>query len=544
MALSISRGVGVAIAVIAVAATWAVSETPAIVSVDGKKVIATNDRFWTNAVFHPTEYLDSDWGKEHVELLYSGGVTLKYARFYNQFEDAAYQKDDGSIGYRWDHFDRRADLFVSRGVNLLISFYSMPPQIAADAKVYRKRSFLDGKKIYIGPPADYRQWQAACADFTRHVIERYGEDRVAKWLFTCWNEPDLSGFWQKGNVVEYRKVYDYFAEGVKSVSKRARIGGPAFSSSHIYSNPELFRGFLEHVANGTNHATGKQGSPIDYIPMHTYGGHGGGGGKVSPTPSVDYLLEQQRRIVAMRDEFPKLRDVPIVFQEWGVTSGGTTTMAKQPIAVVRNNNFAPAFLAELVARHLEWRLNEKPRVGDLFVCLSGYEATRKSDFEGKRTVQTVNGFDKPILNGYRLLSKLGSEWVASRMEAGEKNLSVMAARDGEKQLAVVVTRFMNDRVACDGPARMVKLQIDTPWADGTGVELRHWRIDGAHSNAYSVFCELGKPNPPSAEQAKRIRSRMGLEPLCPPRAMKVQGRVELEFELPCNGVSMVELVKK
>ena len=82
----------------------------ATVSVNARQVAGTNDQFWANAVFHPTEFLDTQWGRAHLPLLRSGGVTLKFVRIYNQPEDAAYVKDDGTVGYRWDHFDRRADL--------------------------------------------------------------------------------------------------------------------------------------------------------------------------------------------------------------------------------------------------------------------------------------------------------------------------------------------------------------------------------------------------------------------------------------------------
>jgi xylan 1,4-beta-xylosidase len=511
------------------------TELSLTVSVNSRQVIGTNDQFWANAVFHPTEFLDSDWGKEHLGLLRSGGVTLKFVRIYNQPEDAAYLKDDGSIGYRWDHFDRRADMILAQGCRLLVAFFSMPQAILADQKAVRERTFLNGKKIYIGPPKDYRQWQEACADFTRHVIARYGVERVAQWRFTCWNEPDHSGFW-RADLVEYRKLYDHFAAGVKSVCSRIPIGGPALTSWRPFKHPEIFRDFLQHVVS--------TGSPIDYLAVHTYGGHGGRGSSECKFPSVDYLIEQQRRLVKMRDEFPELRSVPIVVDEWGVTSEGSKGMDKQPLAEVRNTSYAPAFLATMVARHINWRLTENPRVSDLFVCLSGYEKQRQRDFEGKRTVQTVHGFDKPILNGYRLLARLGDEWVACRVEPSGEHLSAIAARDGQRQLAVVVTHFQNDRPHNSGPSQPVKIELDTPWPDGTRAELRHWRIDEEHSNAYTIFRQLGRPAPPTPQQSEQIKKRMGLEQLEKPRAMTIRGKLEVQFDLPCNAVSLVELIKQ
>jgi len=518
------------------AALSATAEPTVTVSVNARQLIATNDHFWANAVFHPTEFLDSDWGREHLALLRSSGVTLKFVRIYNQPEDAAYLKDDGTIGYRWDQFDRRADMILSHGCRLLVSFYSMPPQIAADPGIHKKRPFLDGKKIYIGPPKDYRQWQEMCADFTRHVIARYGEDRAAQWRFTCWNEPDLSGFWHKADLLEYRKLYDSFAAGVKSVCPRIPIGGPVFSSTETFRHPEHFRDFLKHIA--------EKGTPIDYLAVHTYGGSGGGGSTYDKYPSVDYLMEQQRRLVKMRDEFPQLRSLPIVPQEWGVTSGGSRGMDKNPSAEVRNSQYAAAFLATMVARQLEWRLTDHPRVEDLFICLSGYEVERRRDFEGKRTVQTVNGFDKPLLNGYRALAKLGDELLSCRTLPHEKHLSAIAARDGQRQIAVVVTHFRNDRLDNSGPSAPVKIELDTHWPDGTRAELRHWRIDEQHSNAYTIFRQLGRPSPPTPPQSAQIKKRMGLEQLEPSRTVTIRGKLQVQFDLPCNAVSLVEVVKR
>ncbi|MBI4623819.1 MAG: hypothetical protein HY736_11470 [Verrucomicrobia bacterium] len=524
---------------VALASLRAESPVP-VIAVDARQSIGTNDRFWANAVFHPTEYLDSEWGREHLALLRSAGVTLNSVRIYNQLEDAAYRKDDGTVGYRWDHFDRRADLILAQGCRLLVSFYSMPPQIAANPDTHRKRPFLDGKKIYIGPPQDYRQWQEACADFTRHVVARYGADRVAQWRFTCWNEPDLSGFWAKGNLLEYRKLYDHFAAGVKSVFTRVPIGGPVLSGTHTFAKPDNFREFLRHITVSTNHATGQTGSPIDYLAVHTYGGSGAAGSKYSKFPSVEYMMEQQRRLAAMRDEFPQLRAVPIVVQEWGVSSAGTTGMDKQPLAEVRNTPYAAAFLTTLVARQLEWRRRERPRVEDLFICLSGYEMERRRDFEGKRTVQTLRGFDKPLLNGYRLLARLGAEWIACGVEPASDDVVAFGTRDGDRRVSVLLAHFRPDRPQGDEPARTVHVRLAHPWPAGTPATLRHWRIDGAHSNAYAVFTALGRPKEPTAAQVEQIKRRMGIEELEPARSLRLGASAELPVELPCNAVSLLE----
>ena len=79
-------------------------------------------------------------------LLRESGAARRCVRIYNQPEDAAYLRDDGSVGYRWDHFDRRADLILKAGLKPSVAFFSMPAQIAADPSLLRKRPFLDGNR--------------------------------------------------------------------------------------------------------------------------------------------------------------------------------------------------------------------------------------------------------------------------------------------------------------------------------------------------------------------------------------------------------------
>ena len=140
------------------------AEGKAAVFVDARRVLADNDPFWGNLVFHPTEFLSTEWGEQHIALLRRAGAARKYVRIYNQPEDAAYLRDDGTVGYRWDHFDRRADLILAQGIKPSIAFFSMPAAIAADPELLRKRPFLDGKPVYLGLPKDFRLWQEMVAE--------------------------------------------------------------------------------------------------------------------------------------------------------------------------------------------------------------------------------------------------------------------------------------------------------------------------------------------------------------------------------------------
>ena len=82
-------------------------------------------------------------------------------------------------------------------------------------------------------------------------------------MWEVWNEPDI-GYWQS-TPEEYFKLYDYAADGLKRALPTARIGGPEVTGPNGARTQKFFRDFIEHCLRGTNRATGKTGSPLDYV---------------------------------------------------------------------------------------------------------------------------------------------------------------------------------------------------------------------------------------------------------------------------------------
>ena len=510
------------------------------VKVDATKTIGALEPFWASQIVHPTEFLLTEWGKDFLDMITESGAAQQYIRIYNQPEKAFRKDADGNISYDWSHFDKMAEMILSTGNKLKVAFFSMPVEIAAYPESVTKRPF--GALFCKSPPKDYRQWEEMCADFTRHTVNKYGLDEVKQWTFRCWNEPDLSGFWYKADVDEYLKLYDYFAKAVKGVSPEIKIGGPAVSSTNTYKNPDKFKKFLEHVVNGTNHATGEIGSPIDFIAVHTYGGSGAAGGPDRKFPEVDYLIEQQLRYADMRDAYPKLRNLPVHVEEWGEASGGTTGVASKPTADIRNSQYSAAFLTAWVERHVRIRTENDRRIGGFTFCSSGYEKIPESDFMGYRTFSTKNGFHKPLLNGYKLLKKLDTDLIS--VQTGKnKNITAFATRDKDR-ISIVVVNYQHEHPFNDGLAEPVLLQVMSHLDTSGNVVVNHWRIDEKHSNAYTAFKDLGSPQLPNPIQIDAIRQKMDLELLEPPQRMKSRNTFEFKFYLPCNAVSLIEIIKE
>src|SRR5205814_6270710 len=109
------------------------------------------------------------------------------------------------------------------------------------------------------PPRDYSKWAELVYQWVTHCIQKYGRAEVESWYWEVWNEPNI-GYW-KGTPEEFLKLHDYAIEGVRRALPTARVGGADTAGS----GGKFTRAFLEHCLSGTNYATGRRGTPLDFI---------------------------------------------------------------------------------------------------------------------------------------------------------------------------------------------------------------------------------------------------------------------------------------
>src|SRR3569833_1070157 len=116
------------------------------------------------------------------------------------------------------------------------------------------------------PPADYGKWAELVYQWTRHNVARYGRAEVERWYFEVWNEPNLDFYWT-GKPEEFLRLHDHAIDAVRRALPTARVGGPDVAGS----GGAFMDAFLAHVASGTNYATGKVGTPTDFLSFHAKG---------------------------------------------------------------------------------------------------------------------------------------------------------------------------------------------------------------------------------------------------------------------------------
>jgi xylan 1,4-beta-xylosidase len=121
-----------------------------------------------------------------------------------------------------------------------------------------------------GPPINFDVWKKYIRKFLAACIQEFGRDEVASWQFRVGTEVDndrASLDWEG-----YIKHYDHTVAAVTETIPNVWIGPGNFIASRLDEHESNYKleDFLKHCAEGKNHATGKIGTRMNYLPFSIY----------------------------------------------------------------------------------------------------------------------------------------------------------------------------------------------------------------------------------------------------------------------------------
>jgi xylan 1,4-beta-xylosidase len=466
-------------------------------------------------------------------LLTTGDGTpgLKWGSTNAYTEDAA-----GKPVYDWTIADRIFDTYLQAGAKPFVEIGFMPQALSSKPEPYRP-TWIPGDKnpnYYIGwsyPPNDYAKWGELVHRWVLHAVQKYGRSEVATWYWEVWNEPDIS-YWH-GTPLEYDKLYDYAAAGLKRALPEAKVGGPASTGPAGEKARAFLRQFLEHCE--------KTGAPLDFITYHAKG---------RPVVADAHVrmgiaknaedVDQGFQTVA---SFAKFRNLPIVLSESDPEGCAACSARVYPQNAYRNGPLYASYEAAMMKNIFELADREKTNIAGMQTW--AFEFENQPYFDGFRTLAT-NGIDKPVLNFFRMAGLMRGERVkvessravgVAKMMAegvrGESDVDALAVK-GEREVSVLLWNYHDD----DLPAPPEHVRLDVNGVPGR-VLMKHYRIDDTHSNAWTAWKKMGSPQNPTAEQYTALEAAGQLELLESPHWIAT-GK-PIEFELPRQGVSLVQL---
>jgi xylan 1,4-beta-xylosidase len=321
-----------------------------------------------------------------------------------------------------------------------------------------------------------------------------------RWGFEVWNEANLEVFWS-GTRAEYLELYDRSVHAVKSVDAALPVGGPA--SAAVGWIDEL----LDHVR--------RSGAPIDFVSTHTYG-----------------QAPLDLRPITARHGFAGLREW---WTEWGAHASHFNQAHDSPWSaayLVRGMRSAMGRIEALaywvVSDHFE-ELGRPPSL-----------------LHGGFGLLSVGNLRKPRWWALCMLEQLGTERLAMKIDgdgAGDM-VDALATRDTDGRVAVLIWNGTVD-VSKVGGDPLLDRSIDLRLRGLRSVRyrLRHRRLDERHSNLVAAWRRLARGRDwPDDSDWRHLRASNQLEELEPSRDIAVEdGTLELAFELPMPGISLIEL---
>ena len=455
----------------------------------------------------------------------------------------AYTEDSsGKPIYNWTIIDRILDTYLQAGAHPFVEIGFMPEALSTKPQPYRP-VWSPGAKFdqyYVGwsyPPKDYAKWSELIYQWVRHEVELHGRANVESWYWEVWNEPDIS-YWH-GTPDEYDKLYDATAAAVKRALPSAKVGGPASTGPANPRAAAFLKQFLEHCSSA--------GTPLDFISYHAKGRPAVVNGNVRM--GISKNAEDVAKGFEIVSAFPKFRNLPIVLSESDPEGCAGCSARVYPQNAYRNGPLYASYEAAMLSNIFQ--LADRTHANIEGMLTWAFEFEDQPYFDGFRTLAT-NGVDKPVLNTFRMAGLMdgarvkvessGAQGLDKVLTEGVRqnpDIDALATRS-EHKAAVLVWNYHDDDVPA--PAAEIRAAISGLPRDAGRVLLRHYRIDQDHSNAYTVWKQMGSPQGPTPEQYARLEAAGQLQLLESPRWLwSKSGTVEVNFELPRQGVSLLEL---
>jgi len=289
--------------------------------------------------------------------------------------------------------------------------------------------------------------------------------------------------------------------------------------------------------------TGSPGSPLDFLSFHAKG---------APKFVDDHVrmgisnqLNDIDAACAVIAGFPEFKDKPIII---GESDPDGCAACQGPQLGYRNGALYASYTAATFAR--KQAIADKHGVNLEGAVTWAFEFEDQPLFAGFRQLAS-GGLDLPVLNVFRMLNKMHGHRlpVESTSDAGIEairksgvraapDVSALAALD-KKTLTALVWHYHDDDIL--GPDAAVALTLNGLPYTGAAT-LTQFRIDDAHSNAFTAWKAMGSPATPTPDQYKALEKAGLLARLGTPEKVHVaNGTLATHLTLPRQSVALLVL---
>jgi len=399
---------------------------------------------------------------------------FEYVRFHAIFHDEAgfYDEDkDGKPVYNFSYVDQIYDGLLESKVRPFIELSFMPKKLTADPNALHPFWY----KQNVAPPKDWDKWEQMIESFTRHLVERYGEDEVAQWYFEVWNEPNIDFWAGEPKEATYYELYDRAARAIKRVSTRLRVGGPATAQAAWVDR------FLAHCK--------EKNVPVDFASTHVYGNDKAEDvfGTHESIPRTQMVCRAVKKVHEQIAASP-YPNTPLIWSEFNAS------YMNEP--AVTDTAFMGPWMADTI-RQCDG-LTEMMSYWT-FSDVFEEQGVVKTPFYGGFGMLAERSIPKAAFNDFSLLHQLGD----TRLDINSDSVLVTRRKDGS--LALVVWNLFLPEEA--GSPKTVKLHFKG--LSGMASP-RITIVDPEHGSPLPAWEKMGRPAFPTLAQIETLRKAAAL----------------------------------
>jgi len=430
-------------------------------------------------------------------------IGLEYVRFHAIFHDEVGVYDEDASGkpiYNFSYVDQIYDGLLENKVRPFVELAFMPKKLSSDPNALHPFWY----KQNVAPPKDWSKWDQFIEAFSRHLMQRYGEEEVANWYFEVWNEPNLD-FWS-GDPKEatYYELYDHTARAIKRVSARFRVGGPSTAQAAWVDR------FLAHCK--------EKNVPVDFASSHVYGNDKaedvfGTHENIPRNEMVCRAVKKVHQQIAA-SPYPKM---PLIWTEYNAD------YSNQP--PVTDSAYMGPFLANTI-RECDG-LTEMMSYWT-FSDVFEEQGVVKTLFYGGFGILAERGIPKPAFNDFALLHRLGE----TRLDVSSDSTLVTRGKDGSLIIAVW-NLFLPEEA---GSPKTVTLRFKgLPQSRSARITI----VDKEHGSPLPAYEKLGHPASPTLSQIDALRKAAAL----PAARQQAITNGSLTIELQPHALALIEVSK-
>jgi xylan 1,4-beta-xylosidase len=422
-----------------------------------------------------------------------------YVRFHAIFHDEVGAYDEDSQGhpvYNFSYVDQIYDGLLADGVKPFVELSFMPQKLAAHSLLH-----VFWYKPNISPPKDWGKWDDLITTFTKHLIDRYGIDEVARWYFEVWNEPNLDFWGGEPKQASYWELYDHTARAIKNVNPRLRVGGPATAQAAWVD------AFIKHCSENK--------IPMDFVSTHVYGND-----RAQDVFGTNEDIPRDKMVCRAVDkvhqqiEASGVPNLPLIWSEFNAS------YKNEP--EVTDSTYMGPWLADtirqcdgLVSSMSYWTFS------DVFE----EEGVVKTPFYGGFGLIAEYEIPKPAYNAFKLLHKLGGQRLALDSD------SALLTRRDDGTLVLAIWNYAPPGET--GFSKSVTLQFKNARPRHATIS----RLDREHGDFHSVYEKMGSPRYPTQAQIQQLRGSAEL-PAPETRKLTNDG---LTLTIPAQSLVLIEL---